>query len=360
MSDQSQRGQGLFVIGCPRSGTYLLSTLLSTRFGVALPLETHFIPLFARFLPLWGDLANKRNRKALMSDIIDFLTIWAWASRELDCREDRSATLLGVRDDSSEVAAQSRSYGEMIEGLFSRFAASRGMLHWADKSAFYRSQPLARFQRAVPTLKVIHCVRDPRDVVLSWRRIWCGPKTVTEAALAWKEHVLSYRDWGLKNPDRYHEFRYEDLLDDPDGTLTRLGDFLELPLLDDGELPAAGQMVQTLGKLKTHSMLGGAIRSDNKEKWRREMTEEDVAMVEWLASDAISAFEYPLSGEGSMPSGGWKRRLFESTQELLSTRRMQLLVKDLLPLCLRIKSLLGIPLPRRFFRLDGRADKVDS
>lgn len=357
MTEHTNNGQGIFVIGCPRSGTYLLSSLLTARFGVALPLETHFIPLFSRFLPLWGDLAAEQNRQVLMGDILDFLTVWAWASRELDCQEDAASTLLGVQEEAHEVVAESGTYGEMIQGLFSRFAESQGLSIWADKSAFNRRQPLDLFQRAVPTLKVIHCVRDPRDVVMSWRRIWCGPKTVTEAAQAWSGHTLSYRDWGRRNPDRYFEFRYEDLLDDPETMLARLGRFLELPLLEEGEGPGVGRVAQTLSKLKTHSMLGGDIRADNKEKWRKGMPAEDIAMVEWLARDAIQAFGYPLSGDGVRPPGGMKRRIAESARELVSIRRIQLLIKDMLPLCLRLKSWLGIPLPKSFFRLDGRADK---
>ena len=52
----------VIMVGAPRSGTYWVVDLLKSRFGIELPSETHFIPLFHRYLWLWGDLSRRNNR----------------------------------------------------------------------------------------------------------------------------------------------------------------------------------------------------------------------------------------------------------------------------------------------------------
>ncbi len=346
---------GIFIVGCPRSGTYLLSSIMAREFGLAIPLETHFIPLFHRFLPLWGDLRREANRRRLLEDIFDFLTIWTWASRELDSDQELELTLLGLRPRAEELLA-GETYGDIIRNLFQAFAQRHGAPYWADKSAFYRPTSLARFQAAMPGLKVVHCVRDPRDVVLSWREIWCGPRTVGEAAAAWAGHVEAYRAWGRGRPEQYTELRFEDLLLRPEEELDRLSGFLGLPRRAGADQGGPSKMDAALSKLKTHARLGGAIDPSNREKWRSKMPGEDVRYVEWLAREPMRGFGYQPA-TGAEPSAGLRlRRLRERLAETFTSRRVQLLCKDMLPLALRLRSLAGIPLPTFFTRLQGRGD----
>ncbi|MBF0429322.1 MAG: asparagine synthase (glutamine-hydrolyzing), partial [Magnetococcales bacterium] len=65
----------IFVVGCDRSGTTLLTTLIESRLGLITPLETHFIPYFAKTLFLWGNLEQRCNRERLLTAIYHFLEI---------------------------------------------------------------------------------------------------------------------------------------------------------------------------------------------------------------------------------------------------------------------------------------------
>ena len=72
----------IFVVGWPRSGTYLLSNILNHCRQIAIPTELHFIPLFNRFVPLFGNLNDLRNRARLFRAIYVFLEIWATRAEE--------------------------------------------------------------------------------------------------------------------------------------------------------------------------------------------------------------------------------------------------------------------------------------
>ena len=81
--------------------------------------------------------------------------------------------------------------------------------------------------RLFPDAKFIHLIRDGRDVVASlirvsesWGRHW-APRTVGQASLFWRKHVLTTRALGQEvlPPFAYLEIRYEELKVSPTKTL---------------------------------------------------------------------------------------------------------------------------------------------
>ncbi|MBF0127490.1 MAG: sulfotransferase, partial [Magnetococcales bacterium] len=221
--DQPTPMPPLFVVGCDRSGTTLLTALLESRLDLVAPLETHFIPYFAKTLFLWGNLQNRHNRKRLLTEIYHFLEILLVKNYPQKERASiRHATLLATLSHFDTILESASSFGELIRGLFAHFAAYHNKRGWVDNSSFYESISLETWQEHLPDMKVIHIVRDGRDVVLSWLRSWWGPATLGEAASLWQTHVTDKRAWGARHPDQYLEVRYEHLLDDPETVLRQI------------------------------------------------------------------------------------------------------------------------------------------
>lgn len=84
-----------------------------------------------------------------------------------------------------------------------------------------------------PKAKIIHVIRDPRDVVVSqlaaaasWGEDW-APKNAAQAAERWVEWVSTGRKYAS---DMYAEVRYESLIGDGPRELARVYDFLGYPL----------------------------------------------------------------------------------------------------------------------------------
>jgi len=75
--------------------------------------------------------------------------------------------------------------------------------------------------RLLPAAKIIHLVRDPRDVVASLLAApelgpaW-APRQVKSAVRKWHQHVSAAQTAGeLLTPGQFWEIRYEDLYDNP-------------------------------------------------------------------------------------------------------------------------------------------------
>ena len=78
----------------------------------------------------------------------------------------------------------------------------------------HHSRYLQAIGAVYPDARVVHIVRDGRDVIRSLQQMSWGPSTVAEAAEEWVESVTAARRDGPALA-AFREVRYEDLLADP-------------------------------------------------------------------------------------------------------------------------------------------------
>lgn len=351
------------VLGCCRSGTSLLATLLERYYGVAIPFESHFIPLFQRYIWLWGDLSKSKNRRRLLDTIFDFVEIFTHAvsvssdmpeHAKYDYEKIKKFSLLAAKDHADEIVENSDSYPSLVDRLFAEYAAFHDLPLWGDKSASFRHVPMSLIANALPKeTKFIHIVRDGRDVCLSWRKIWNGPFNAAETALLWREHNMKKDQWGMGQKDRFMQIRYEDLLADEEKTMAAIGAFLGCERVEDET--SRETIADALAESSILSKVSGEVQKENMEKWRGAMTEEDQSVFEYLAEDALDRFSYTHSS--CAPRGGMARRqqLTAWLRALLSPRDVVIRVKmnflkPLLPAVLFCTQVFRIPLVKIFAR----------
>lgn len=343
-------GAPVFVVGCPRSGTYLLSLILSSEFGLAMPVETHFIPLFAPLLPLFGSLERRANRQRLLDCIYGFLALWTPRSeRDRDAATIRRYSLLATREASSAIVDATRDYPGMVRALFTHQARCAGADGWGDKSAFFRHLSLDRATAMLPDARIVHVVRDGRDVSLSWLGIWTGPVNLAQAAATWREHVEAKCAWGARHPTRYLELRYEDLLAEPQASLRRLAEFL-------GRAPRHGtlafhdsELAATLAGGAPHAKVSEPLDPLNRDKWRTRMSLADQQLFEWVAGETLARCGYARAtpvARGVARIALALRALAGRLRGRLSWHELQIQSKHWLPLVLLVCHHLRLPLVR--------------
>ena len=112
----------IFLVGCARSGTNLLSQLVkASSWGE--PFETHFIPKYYRKLDRYGPLTELSVRKRLVRHILSERPI-----RDLD---------LGLEVESFCRSMDRYDYSDIVNRICFAIGTSSGAQSWADKTPSY-------------------------------------------------------------------------------------------------------------------------------------------------------------------------------------------------------------------------------
>jgi Sulfotransferase family len=295
----------IFIVGCPRSGTTLLAELLAgSPWGT--PVETHFIPKYFKRLHQYGPLEERSGFKRLVSEILRERPVMQW---RLEVDPERLYETISGYD-----------YATIADTLCRLRAERLGTSSWGDKTPNYVLD-LDVISRLFPTSKVIHVIRDGRDVTLSLLKKPWGPGNVYACAEYWKRcNELTPTIEALLTEERMLQISYESLLAQPHLTVERIFRFL-------GE-PVPAEAAQGVGRIK----------DDNCGKWRVQMKPDDIRLFEEIAGERLRAFGYVTTHETRRISRSvriayyahdflhWSRHMIR--QNLLDAFRIRYLKKE--------------------------------
>ncbi len=286
--DRGRRAGPIFIVGAPRSGTTLLQYILRSHPRVSLPTgESHFIVPLQRERERFGDLRRPENVRRVLEEM--------WRRS----RDFLATDLHGLRFDESTIpelaevlaGAGDGTMAGVIAALFDRNAAGEGKARWGDKTPYYvLHMPL--LLEMYPEAQFVHLIRDGRDCALSTlvRRDDFHVYNFYCAAKYWQHYVEVGQEVGpTLAPGHYFEIRYEELLEDPPAILRRLCDFLGEEYSDQ---LVNFRKARDLGKTP---LLGKPIQSDNKEKWRTQMSPRQLRAFEGVAGETLARNQYPLA-----------------------------------------------------------------
>jgi hypothetical protein len=149
-------------------------------------------------------------------------------------------------------------------------------------------------------MQVVHLIRDGRDVALSYRAAYFGPKHVYSLARRWQRYVAAAEEaHACLGETAFLQVRYEDLTAAPEQELRRICTFL-------GEEFSAGMLTQYHEDNAVHSEQRNAanlrqpILSSNTGKWRTQMSRRELRIFEALAGDTLER----LLSQGAQPAAG--------------------------------------------------------
>ena len=283
-----------FVVGLTRSGTTLLRMMLDAHRELTIPPETHFVP------DLIKAARNGGRTDAMLAALTDNRT---WSDFGIDAEEMRSRL----------EAVEAGDAAAAVRAFFDAYAARQGKARWGDKTPAYMLA-VQRIGRTLPESRFVHLIRDGRDVALSQSaRALNEQPPPAEQAARWVKRIGKSRDQAqtLKGA-RYVEARYEDLVRDPAPTLQRICEFIDLdwdPAVLNYHERAAERLTEMAGELRaegSHATQAAGYRIDNHapttkppdpsklDKWKSEMSEQDVAAYEEVAGDLLSELGYEL------------------------------------------------------------------
>lgn len=254
----------IFVYGALRSGTTLLRLMLKNHPGLQSPGEGDF--LFDHITG--GDGAWRYNREALARDRIF------------------KAKDLSLPDGVEGKALSDHLIAEMA-------AKDTGHLHLS----IHRNAPTMK--ALFPNAKIIHLLRDPRDVARSSIGMgWAG-----NSYYGVDHWMGTERDWDAA---AYPEtevltVHYETLMADLEGELTRICEFLGLPFE-----PAMLKYYENSSY--------GPPDPGIAQKWKVKAGAREIALIEGRAGSLLEARGYEPAGAPALPGGFEKLRLDASNR----------------------------------------------
>lgn len=276
-SAQHQGESPIFIFGCPRSGTSLLSRIIGCHPKIAIPFESHLYNTFYPWLKYYGNLELLKNRERLVNDILMTEVMRDW-------------TPPPIRQDSLRAINRFDFHG-IVDGLMQAWTTAQGKQRWGEKTPahlFYWREIL----KAFPNLQVLHIVRDGRDVALSWQKARFGPKHIYPIAKKWQQYLEVAED--LKralNNDAFLEIKYEELLLNPESTVRQICTFLNEPFTDD--MLAFYKVEATYPTDKNNqSNLSKPPLVSNTGKWQRDMSARDLRIFEAVAGPTLEHYGY--------------------------------------------------------------------
>lgn len=278
----------IFVVGCPRSGTTMLSLMIHAHPRMAMPPESRFLLRSWRNRKKFGDLSSPEQRMALAKACV------RTGSKVRDLGLDPQEVL-------EAILAAPPTYGSAYGTIFKMFADKHGKARWGDKRpAYYQEVDL--LLRLFPDAQIVHIVRDGRANVASLKKMPWWPYDSIGSMAAWSQAEYCSRRNAKRLPaDVFHVVRYESLVANPEPVLRDLCRFLEEDFHPSMLEPSEVRDIVPEKKV-WHGNLKQSVNTDRVESWRKGLEPWELGLMETVLRRKLKRWDYPLSGAGDRPS----------------------------------------------------------
>lgn len=292
---QTARKPPVFIVGSPRSGTTLLYHMLLSSGGFAVYMTESKV--FDLVFPRAGDLTTDKSRRKA-------LDLWL---------DSRLFSLSGLERNriEAEILTRCRNRGDFLRIVMEEIADLQHAERWADNTPEHILY-LTTIKNEIPDSKIIHILRDGRDVALSlsrkhWIRTfpWDMNRQLLVAGLYWEWLVLKGRLFGHAIGSDYLELRFEDLLSRPNEQLAKIGVFI------DHDLDPVRVRQRAIGSVRDPNTsfreeFHSKTSFDPVGRWRRSLSREEIATLERLIGATLTSLGYALASPNAASRGGWQ------------------------------------------------------
>ncbi len=261
-----------FIIGSGRSGNTLLRSMLMAGGEICIPPESYVLPRTIAMFQAYGFLPWPQLASIIISEFESFREFDTWAT-------DLSQTHKLAR----ELPVGQRSYENIIGLIYQAYQAQ----HFPKTRLLGDKTPintvfLARVSSVFCRSKYIHILRDPRACVASY--VKAGLLDIEQAIDFWLVATSNAIKLGKRLGQRgFIRVEYESLVMDPQPTLSRICDFLEVSYSDD--MLSFWQHPDRLGDVGArahHKNTRSPLSKSSINAWRNDLSAQDIERIERL------------------------------------------------------------------------------
>lgn len=269
----------IFIVGQQRSGTTLLTAMLSAHPAIAIAPETGFLNQWWTIRHWYGDISAPKRFEAFWAD---FTTQGRFSHSGVD------PDALKARIASEDKVDYPTVYACFLKEYAGRVAKAR----WGNKVPFGHA---ARMLAWYPNARIIYLVRDPRAVFASMLKVPWGSKGVARHARLWRRTIKSLRE--LRDDPRVRCVRYELLVREPEAELSRIcaaiGEEYTSEMIH-GRSKESSPVMNREGWARNHldRAIEKPVLTESVDKWRQELSPFQVAAIEHVLWPEMAEFGY--------------------------------------------------------------------
>jgi len=268
------------IIGTQRSGSNLLRVMLHQSMEVVAPHPPHILKVFFPIINSYGNLSEKSNRLELATDILKLVdknpVPWPPLSLNTESLAESAESLMQMFGSLyRQIALESQANTVCCKSLHNIF--------YSDQLESSNLQP-----------RYIHIYRDGRDVAASFKHTPVGPKHIYFLAKKWEREQQACLDLKDKlGAKKVLQLKYEDLLNNPEGELQRVCDWLNIQfrkeMLEYYDSSASrlasgsGTMWQNLSK---------PLLRKNTGNYLKELSADEIEVFEKIAKNQLQELGY--------------------------------------------------------------------
>lgn len=281
--------QLFMIVGCSRSGTSLMQAMISSHPDVAMPPETAY---FSTIAPMLRKL-DLRTDDGLAGAVDTVLSFHRIAPLGLD----RSAVLELARagDPSAET---------IFLAMLATFATQHLAARVGEKSPRH-FRNLDHLAGAYPKGRFIHMIRDPRAVILSNRKNKFASHRLGRNIEAWRNAIRAHeRSIRTIDARRYLAVHYESLVTETESTLRRVCEHIDLrfdPRMLEHHRRSDPGFLDSQQKHMANTMR--PVFTSSIEKWREELSHEQIALIEHRLAGTMKSLGYEPTGARTRLAG---------------------------------------------------------
>ena len=208
----------IFVVGHARSGTTLLQMILNNHSNIAIYGEIHFFNPISDLKNIVPNLDSDKNIDVFFQLLTKIKTVQYLPDYEIFFNKVKRKLKKN----------KTANYETFYKYLLEEYGAVEKATRWGDKTTM-NVRYLKELLQIFPKAKIIHIIRNPKDVIASKIRVPWSPNSIIINAFKWKIDVLYGRKFAAEHEKSYIEVRYEDLVSSPELEIKRILSFIDEP-----------------------------------------------------------------------------------------------------------------------------------
>jgi len=178
----------------------------------------------------------------------------------------------------------------LIEAICKLKGKDVGKEYWGAKVASGYSDLSVIYPKSC----VFFMLRDGRDMCASRKKNGSFNQTAEKVAKGWCKQIELFEKFMEKAPDRAFMVKYEELTSNPEQVLKKLMDDIKMPW--DDQLLDFYKKDLTIHKNSTGHLsaeqINKPINTSSVERWRKDLTEEEISTFEEIAGDTLRKYGY--------------------------------------------------------------------